>query len=225
MQKHLIFGIGGIIIGLVIGFYGANAVNRNAAPESTAATTPIAAPLSDGSSAIQAGGMQTDVAEVLDKAHAEPDNFAAQMKTGDMYAQIGRFEKAIDFYERGIALKPDDFQGNVVTANAYFDSRNFEKAADYYTKALLVNSKDVNARTDLGATFVERQTPDYDRAIKEFHTALETEPNHAPTMYYLGVANLRKGDRAAAEKILADLERTNPTSELVGRLKQNLTGG
>lgn len=225
MQKHILFGVGGIVIGLAIGFYGANALNKNAAQPSTASISIATTPAAPDSSMTQAPGMQADVSEILDRAQAEPNNFSIQMKTGDMYAQIGRFEKAVEFYERGLALKPEDFQANVVTANAYFDSRNFEKAADYYTKALLLNPKDVNARTDLGATFVERSTPDYERAIKEFGTALETEPKHAPTLYYLAIANLRKGDRLAAEKILADLEKSDPTSELVGRLKQNISGG
>ena len=161
---------------------------------------------------------------MLEKAQNEPQNFAAQMMTGDMYAKIGKFDKALEYYERGVAIRPEDFQANIVTANAYFDSRNFEKAADFYTKALLINPKDVNARTDLGTTFVERPNPDYERAIKEFRSALEIDPKHAPTLYYLAIANFRKGDKTAAEKILAELEKTNPTSELVGRLKQNLAG-
>lgn len=224
MQKHIVFGLGGIVIGLAAGFYAANAINKNASHQ-TQATTAASQPMPADGSTSPSGGMQADVSEILQKAEAEPNNFAVQMQTGDMYAQIGRFEKAIEYYQRGLAIKPEDFQANVVTANAYFDARNFEKAADHYTKALLINPKDINARTDLGATFVERPTPDYDRAIKEFRTALDVEPDHAPTLYYLGIANLRKGDRAGAEKVLADLEKAHPTSELVGRLKQNLQGG
>jgi tetratricopeptide (TPR) repeat protein len=225
MQKHVIFGIGGLVIGLAGGFLGANAINRNATQQAATANIPAITGTADGSAAAaQSGGMQPDVAEILDRAQAEPQNFAVQMMTGDMYNKIGKFDKALEYYERGIAIKPEDFQANIVTANAYFDSRNFEKAADYYTKALLINPKDVNARTDLGTTFVERPNPDYDRAIKEFHSALEIDPKHAPTLYYLAIANFRKGDRPAAEKILADLEKTDPTNELVGRLKQNLAG-
>ena len=95
MQKHIVFGIGGIVIGLAAGFYGANAINRNAAQSPSAAKSPQAAVTAPDGSAVQAGGMQNDVADVLARAQAEPDNFAVQMRTGDMYAQIGRFEKAI----------------------------------------------------------------------------------------------------------------------------------
>lgn len=221
MQKHFLFGIIGLIAGLAAGFFGANSINRDVLLQTPgAAMQPAAQP--PNSSTVPQGGMQADVAETLQRADAEPQNFAVQMKTGDMYAQIGRFDKAIEFYKRGVALKPSEFQVNVVLANAYFDSKKFEEAEGFYTKALLINPKDINVRTDLGTTFVERQNPDYDRAIKEFRSALEIDSKHEPTLYYLGIAYFRKGDVDNANKALAELEKANPTSELVGRLRQNM---
>jgi tetratricopeptide (TPR) repeat protein len=75
---------------------------------------------------------------------------------------------------------------------------------------------------NLGTTFVERPSPDYERAIKEFKTALEIDPKHEPTLYYLGIAYLRKGEKENADSMLAELEKANPTSSLIGRLKQNI---
>jgi tetratricopeptide (TPR) repeat protein len=224
MPKHFLYGIGGLIVGLAVGFFAANSINREAmpSPASAAVNKQMSVPAGDPSTVPQ-GGMQADVAETIAKADAEPQNFAVQMRTGDMYAQIGKFEKAIEYYNRGLAIKPDDFKGNVVLANAYFDSRQFEEASKYYEKALAIGPKDVNARTDLGTTFVERPTPDYDRAIKEFRTALEIEPKHEPALYYLGIAYFRKGDAQSANAVLSELEKANPASELVARLRQNIS--
>ena len=224
MPKHFIFGIGGLLVGLAVGFFGANSINREASPlqPDIAAVKQTTLPAGDPSSVPQSG-MQADVAETIAKADAEPQNFAVQMRTGDMYAQIGKFDKAIEYYNRGLAVKPDDFKANIVLANAYFDSRQFEEASKYYEKALAVNPKDVNARTDLGTTFVERLTPDYDRAINEFRTALEIEPKHEPALYYLGIAYFRKGDTQNANTVLSELEKANPASELIARLKQNMS--
>jgi tetratricopeptide (TPR) repeat protein len=224
MPKHLIYGIGGLIVGLAVGFFAANSINREAvsSPAGIAVNKQISVPAADPSSVPQ-GGMQADVAETLAKADAEPQNFAVQMRTGDMYAQIGKFDKAIEYYSRGLAIKPDDFKGNVVLANAYFDSRQFEEAAKYYEKALAINPRDVNARTDLGTTFVERPAPDYERAIKEFRSALEIEPKHEPALYYLGITYFRKGDEQNANAMLSELEKANPSSELIARLKQNIS--
>lgn len=206
------------MIGLAVGFFAANSMNRGVTPEQTAsASTKITPPSAD----VAPGGMLADVNETLQRAEAEPQNFAVQMKTGDMYAQIGRFDKAVEFYKRGLVINPENFQANVVLANALFDSQKFEEAEGYYAKALQINPNDVNARTDLGTTFVERPQPNYDRAISEFKTALETDPKHEPTLYYLGIAHFRKGEKEKANQALADLEKANPSSALIGKLRQN----
>ena len=221
MQGKLFYGAGGLVIGLVLGFFAANSLNRNAAVTATTATTTT-----PGASAIagpnQPGGMQADVAQTLERAESEPENFVAQMKAGDMYAQIGRFDKAIEFYSKGVNLNPQNAPAQIVLANAYFDSAKFEEAEKHYSKALEIDPNNVNARTDLGATFVERSSPDYERAISEFKQALEVDPKSGPALYYLGIAHLRKGNRAEAEKALVELERNDPNSELAARFRQNL---
>jgi len=223
MQSKVLFTLAGLVAGVIVGFFGANSLNRQstATAEANTQTANQLAPQPPGNSSAN-GGMLPDVNETIEKAEAEPQNFAAQMKTGDMYAQINRFDKAIEFYKRGILLKPDDFNANVVLGNALFDSQKFEEAADYYSKAVKINDKDVNARTDLGTTFVERGKPDYERAIREFRTALELDPKHEPTLYYLGIAYHRKGDKTNADKALNELKTANAASPLVARLEQNM---
>jgi tetratricopeptide (TPR) repeat protein len=222
MQKHVVTGIIGLLIGLTVGFVGANRINRSTAPVATAS---VAAPAAATSSAPASGaqaGMQPDIAAMIERAQNEPANFAVQMEMGQMYAKIGRFDKAAEFYRRGLAINPGNFQANVVLANALFDARQFEEAEKAYSKALEINPKDLNARSDLGTTFVERANPDYDRAITEFETALAVDPKHEPSLYYLSIAYSRKGDATNAQKALQRLEAASPSSELVGRLRQNL---
>jgi tetratricopeptide (TPR) repeat protein len=207
-SREMIIGVVCLAIGLGVGFYVANSLNRDQVLTTAAGTA--AADSNTAAVTVPASGMQADVTATLGKADSEPQNFAAQMEAGDMYAQIGRFEKAVEYYKRGVLINPANFQANVVLGNALFDSQQFEEAEAYYSKAVQINPKDANARTDLGTTFVE------------FKKAREVDPNHLPSLYYLGIATLRKGDREGAQKILADLEKAGPTSDLVGRLRQNI---
>lgn len=218
--REVLIGTVCLSVGLGGGFFTANTLNRSDVISATADRSP--ADTSAGNATVAVGEAQQDVSATLQSAESEPQNFAAQMKAGDMYAKIGRFEKAVEFYKRGVLINPSNFQANVVLANALFDSQKFEEAESYYSKALEINPKDINARTDLGATFVERAVPNYDRAIAEFSKVREAEPGHLPSLYYLGIATLRKGDKSGAEKILAELQATGPNSELVGKLRQNL---
>jgi len=227
MQKSITFGTIGLIIGLVIGFFAANSINRNSptAVSQTEANAPLQNPqvpniLVKDQPAQSSGAMLPDVSAVIDKANNEPTNFDAQIKAGDLYQQIQGFDKAAAFYERANQLKPDDYQLIVKLGNTRFDARQFELAADWYERALGKKPDDTNVRTDLGITFVERAVPDFDRAVSEFQTSLKANPKHEPTLYNLGAAHFKKGNTEEANKILAQLEQANPTSQLVVRLRE-----
>jgi len=223
MQKAIVFGVVGLIVGLAVGFFGANSINRNAA-KSTTVASDISLPgggVIPNASATQ-GGMQPVVAEALDKAKNEPNNFDAQMSAGDMYAKIGSLEKAKEYYDKGAALAPNDFNGNVRIAAAYFDTKQYETAGKYYQKALELNPRDVNARTDLGSTYIEGPNHDIDKGIVEYEQSLQIDPKHEPTLYMLGIAYIRKGDIDGAKKTLAQLESANSASPLVAKLKEGI---
>lgn len=224
-KNSLTFGILGIVIGLVIGFTGANYLNRNDSAPQNAGLTPGGIPPQNPNQPFNQppgtqGGMLPDVQATIDKAANEPDNYEAQIKAGEMYARIRNFEKALEFYQKAQRLKPEDFEANASLGNAFFDARQFENAETYYVKALEINPQDLNVLSDLGTTFVERRDPDYDRAINQFQKVLEIDPKHEPSIYNLSLAYLRKGDRENAQKTLARLKEANPNSDLIARLEQ-----
>lgn len=227
MQKSISFGVVGLVIGLVVGFFVANKINRREIAQQNTPAAVNAPFLNQQTQAVSvkpneqaAGGMLPEVAETLDAAKNEPDNFDAQMKAGAMYAKIQKYDTAVEFYEKANQVKPDNYEAIVKIGDTYFDAKQFEKAEKWYEQALSKKSGDVNVRTDLGITFVERANPDLDRAIKEFQTSLQTNPKHEPTLYNLGVAYHKKGDIAEMEKALAQLKSVNPNSQLATRLEQ-----
>lgn len=227
MQKHISFGIIGLIIGLAIGFFAANSINRKEISQGSSPVEQVNTPFVGQQTQTvsvkpneKTGGMLPEIAETLDAAKNELNNFEAQMKAGDMYAKIQKFDTAAEFYEKANQIKPDDYRTIVIIGNTYFDSKQFEKAENWYKKALLKKPDDVNVRTDLGITFVERENPDLDRAVKEFQTSLQTDPKHEPTLYNLGVAYFKKGNTAETENLLSRLESVNPNGKLAIRLKE-----
>jgi tetratricopeptide (TPR) repeat protein len=213
MQGKIVFGLGGLILGLLIGFFGANSLNRDSAALAAG---------SSNSGVVSPQVTSAALDQLLERANAEPQNFVLQMQAGDMYAQIARYDQAIEFYKRGLILQPENSQANVVLANALFDSGRYEEAEPYYAKALSINENDVNARVDLGTTFLERSYPDHDRAIKEFSAARAKDPKNEAAIYYLGIGYLRKGDVETARNMIGELEKLNPTSPLIARLRQNI---
>ncbi len=228
MQRNILFGICGLTIGLLIGFFFANSINRSATSQINTSQNSSNIPsalqqipnITVKDQPQQQGGMLPQVSETLDRAEKEPNNFEAQIKAGDMYARIQRFDKAIEFYEKANKINADDYQTIVKIGNTYFDTKEFEKAEKWYLQALEKKSDDINVRTDLGITFVERAKPDLDRAIKEFQTSLKTDARHEPTLYNLAVAFYKKNNAEEAQKILAQIESINPQSALATRLRE-----
>ena len=234
MKNSITFAIGGLIVGLFIGFFVANRINKNA-PTTVISQNQTAVPASNPQ--VQnivvkdqpenhktTGGMLPGIAEAIDKAKNEPNNFDAQIAAGDLYSRIKGVDKAVAYYEAANKIKPEDYGLIVKLGNTYFDAGQFEKAEKWYEQALAKKPDDVNVRTDLGITFVERAAPDYNRAVKEFQISLQTNPKHEQTLYNLGIAYFKQGNRSEAEKTLAQLEAVNPNTQLVSRLRQAIDG-
>ena len=140
-KENILFAFAGLFIGLVIGFFAANSINRNAATQPVVAQSQPNAPLINqtANQPNQLGGMIPDVQEKLDKANNEPENFAAQM-SGGYVCQIGRYDKAFEFYEKGVQLKPDN-SGECSACQCY-STANSLKMREILHKALEINPKD-----------------------------------------------------------------------------------
>ena len=215
-KNSVIFGVLGIFVGLAIGFFGANALNRKTATDkqNTSAAAPLTNPQSPQTGTNPAG-MLADVQATLDKAKSEPENFDAQQKAGEMYSKIRRFDTALEFYEKAQKIKPNDFSANSALGNAYFDLKQYEKAQTAYANALEINPKDVAVRTDYGLTFYLHEPGDTDRAISEYRKSLKIDSNHELTLQNLIVALNEKGQNEEAAKALATLKGVNPENDLV----------
>lgn len=227
-RQNILFTIIGLLAGFVGGFVMANSLNRSSTLQNTVAQVPSGAP---NNPQIQSadikensnGAMMPQVAETLEKADREPKNFAAQIQAGQMYARIQNTAKANEYLQRAVEARQDRFEDLATLGNGFFDLKNFEEAEKWYSKALEKNPDDVDVRTDLGSTFMERSNPDLDRAIQEYQASLAKSPNHENSLFNLAVAYSRKGNAEGAQQMLQRLEKINPASTLVTNLKQKLS--
>lgn len=230
-KNSFLFGIIGLVIGAVIGFFVANNLNESANSQNisgipqqnqTAGNPQINNMVVKDQHSSTGGAMMPEISQTLEKAKNEPNDFEAQIQAGDLYLRIQNFPKAIEYFEAANKLKPDNYETIVKLGNSYFDSKQFETAQVWYEKALKIKPDDVGVRTDLGVTFVQRSNPDMARAIQEFQTSLKTDPKHEPTLFNLGFAYVKTGDLERAKNIAKQLEEANPQSQLNARLKEIL---
>ncbi len=226
-KDNFLFGIIGLMAGLIIGFTVANKVNQDALTRVAPATSnpnsnvpPGHPPI--GESDPTGGGMQPQVQAAIENARQNPDDFEAQLKAAELYYQIQKFDGAIEFLKKANKLKPDDYETLINLGNTYFDSGNYADAEKWYSAALAKKPDDINVRTDLGLTFIFREPPDYDRAIKEFARSLEKDPNHIQTLQNLTVAYTKKGDAAKAKETLARLETADASNSAIPKLREEI---
>lgn len=227
-KQGVTFGIVGLILGLIIGFMGANSVNRSASGQAATSsgntatagtsdsTLPADHPPIGTSSGAQSmpGAMQPQVAQAIERARQQPNDYDAQMTAADLYYQIQRFDDASKFYEAAAKLKPGEVEPIVKAGNAYFDGETYEEAEKWYVRALAKRPNDVNVRTDLGLTYFLREPRNIDRAIKEYKASLVIDPNHEITLQNLALAYREQNDTANYNVTLEKLRSINPNNPL-----------
>ncbi|MCO6510527.1 MAG: tetratricopeptide repeat protein [Aridibacter famidurans] len=224
-KDNILFAIVGLLAGLIVGFMGANYINKNAAPApGTLGANQMGLPPDHPAVQGQAdpAAMQ-DVQAAIDAAEKQPDDFDSQVKAAELFFRIQRYDDAIKYYSRANEIRPDDYQVIVNLGNANFDASKFLEAEKWYASALEKKADDVNVRTDMGLTFLLRDPKDVDRAIAEFVKSLEYDPKHALTLQNLVVAYTEKKDAAKATETLTRLEEVSPGNEVIPRLREAIS--
>ena len=230
-KDRIIVGIGGVVIGMVIGFLFANSLNRNAsetrlAPASANPNAPANLNLPPDHPPVGQSGNQTataplpQVMEAIERAKQQPNNFEAQMTAADLYYQIQRFEDAAKLYEKANQLKPNELEPLVKLGNSYFDAEEYETAEKWYLIALKKTPNVINVRTDLGLTFFLRTPRDIDRAVKEYQAALAIAPDNEIALQNLALAYIENRDKQNQQITVEKLRKINPNNPAV--LKSDL---
>lgn len=222
-KENILFAIVGLLAGFMIGFFFANSVNQGSVVPvqpgmQQSAGLPSGHPAVPGA----AGGAVPEVQAAIDKAKQNPTDFDAQLKAAELYYQIQRFESAIEYLKAASELQPDNYDVLVNLANANFDAGRYEEAEKIYTRALVKKPDDLNVRTDLGLTFIFRETPNYDRAVQEFKRVLDVDANHVQALQNLTVAYTKKSDKAAAMETLAKLEQVDSANNAIPKLRDEI---
>ena len=120
-----------------------------------------------------------------------------------------------------VAADPGNFQAWTALGNEYFDSNQFMDAIEAYDKALEIQPNSPDVLTDQGVMF--KRLGWFDRAIANFTKASEIDPNHATSVFNLGIVyRYDLQDFAKAQQAWTRFLEINPNGPGSDRVRQDL---
>ncbi len=205
-KDNVVFGLGGVILGIIVGVLIVNLSTRPEVSPQFASQAPFA------SSQAQAA--------------APP---AGELPEGHPPINTEALEQEIAAKKAILEKDPNNQEAIIDIANSTFDLKKYEEASRWYSKALDKDPRNVNLITDLGSCYLWLKQPE--KAIEYYNQSLAIDANHFQTLMNLGIARMSTGNRAGAaeawEKIVS-LYPDNPDTPMlrdaVKKLRENPQG-
>ncbi|MEC7750655.1 MAG: tetratricopeptide repeat protein [Myxococcota bacterium] len=134
------------------------------------------------------------------KAHTGPHPQArALVNQGAAYLKQGNWSRAREAFKLCLEYTPDYHLCLNGLGNAAWQAGEREEAARWYRQSIKSNGDFPEARNNLGAYFLERQT--YDRALELFTSALQIDPGYLDARYNLAFALVSRVQRNKARGV------------------------
>jgi tetratricopeptide (TPR) repeat protein len=132
-----------------------------------------------------------------------PKNFDVLTILGVTFAQLGKLEKAILYFEQALNAKPDFAQSHNNLANSQRKLGLFHKSLSSYEKALKINPEYTEALNGRGGVLMD--LGQIDEAISSFQKAIFFSPDHPEAPINLVYAYVANGDFELAKEMLKEL--------------------
>jgi hypothetical protein len=127
----------------------------------------------------------------------------------------------VEALEEQAVQNPKDPVPRLKLANYLYDQQQWPRAVEWYQRTLELDSKNVNARTDLGTAYFRLSRPQ--DALREYRKSLDIDPTHQPTMFNAIVVNLDGlHNVTAAQQAWDRLHKLNPSYLGLDSLKSRL---
>ena len=217
-KTKYIVGFSGLAIGFIIAFFMTQSFNRNNATVPVGKST-AASPGGEGSggdNSVQGQqAMMSQVAEIVDKAKHNPNDFEAQVAAARVFAQVNRNQEMLEYLKK--AFEIDKKQAVEMGIGSYLGGTyllkgDYREAESYIKRSLEVQPEDPNMLALLGATYLKREPPDPDKGLQSIGFALKLAPDNPTALAYSVQANLLKKNARGAEDSLTALKKADSAS-------------
>ena len=145
--------------------------------------------------------------ELYEKILAEnPDDTNVLHLTVILYAQEKKYQLALDFIERALAIAPSATLYNSA-GNIYKNLQQIESAIKHYHQSLALQPN-ASAHNNLGIIYYQLQQ--YDQAKQHYQAAIKIDPNCADAYFNLGLVAQLQNDFIAATNYFDHTLKSQP---------------
>ncbi len=174
-NKQVPFGLVGLLVGFVAGFFVSQALVEPGATPSVDEGQP-----SQSQSSLPENHPSTEFIEKLQalQLHAQehPEDLEARVALGNAFYDMGRFDTAIRWYEEVVEKGYPD--PNVITdlGTSYFYSGNSTRAVELFHRSLAIEENHPQTLQNLG--WVQFQSENHEAAIEAWEKLMQAHPNY-----------------------------------------------
>ncbi len=175
----------------------------------------IAGFVSGATVAILKGKKGTATPPVAQQPQGLPPEAPMGASPGPSMAEMtGKIQALKDILQKD----PKNLAAWVELGNLYFDADQPREAIEAYSKYLAAKPDNADVRTDMGIMY--RKLGDFDRALKEFRLAAQSDPKHVNSRYNIGIVLLHdKQDIKGAIQAWEDYLKVDSSSERAKRVQ------
>jgi len=116
-----------------------------------------------------------------------PNTLLLLISLGDVYTKAGKYDLAIETYEKILALDPSHELPYIMMSKIYLKKNMYSSKAEYLARALETANKQISISSDAENVFQRGNTyldiGDMNSAIEDFKKALDADPRNARVFY------------------------------------------
>jgi len=137
-----------------------------------------------------------DIADYKQAIQTKSDYAETSYKKGDVYAELGHYEEAIESYKQAISDKPDYTEASYKLGTVYAELGRYEEAIESYKQVIRSKPDYAEVQYSLGFSYAKLYL--HKEAIKSLKQAIQIRPDYAEAHHILGLMYLIPGNKNAA---------------------------
>jgi tetratricopeptide (TPR) repeat protein len=179
-RDSLVFALAGMFFGLMVGWMlGSTQAGGGPArvPPAQAQQPPASTPAPAGSGRAPRAALDENRARELQAAAEQrPGDAAVRGQLGDLYFDAERFEDAITWYERSLAIDPKDVNVSTDLGVAYYYTNQPDRAIAQFEQSLRVDPNHTKTLLNVGIVRAFGKE-DLDGAARAWEQVIEVAPD------------------------------------------------